>query len=390
MSRSRRIFGIALAAVIVLVLAAGTLAKIRNNARANDTTNTAGGDRPDVSAMETFAADVPIPVEGTPVVVDTLVISVSAAGNAAAMREWKVTNQVGGRVQSVSVRDADRVARGRVLVRLDSIDHAFEVRQRRADLAAKEAAYRVETLFDERITDPEVRAERERAARIKSGLDQAEVSLQQAELNLQRVTIRAPFAGVVADVKAVPGAYIQPNADLMTVQELDPIKVEVNVLESEVGFLQAGSRASVRFSAYPGEDFLGRIMTINPVVDRDTRTARVTVHVPNPNGRILPGMYARVSLEARKFPNRILVPRAAVLERDQRRTLVFVVEDERAKWRYVVTGLGNEHFVELLPDDEYPPPRAGEVVLVSGHHTLTHDARITLVDNVRQAGGRPQ
>lgn len=391
MTPTRRFFGVALALLVVFVLAAATLVKIRNNNRdADSTAPSANGDRPDVSASDAFASDVPIPVRGAEVIRDTLVISVSAAGNAAALRETKVTAQVAGRVQAVTVRDASRVGRGQVLVRLDSLDHAFELRRAQADLAAREATFREQTLGDDRITDPALRREREQAARIRSGLEQAELAVEQAKLNLQRITITAPFGGSTADVRVVPGAWVTAGTELLSIQEIDPIKVEVNVLESEIGFLQPNARASVTFSAFPGETFSGRIVTINPVVDRDTRTARVTVHVPNPNRRILPGMYARVSLEARKFPNRLLVPRAAVLERDQRRTLVFVVEDGRAKWRYVTLGMGNETQVELIDDPEYPPPKPGDVVLVDGHHTLTHDAKIQVVENVRQAGGRPQ
>jgi multidrug efflux pump subunit AcrA (membrane-fusion protein) len=157
--------------------------------------------------------------------------------------------------------------------------------------------------------------------------------------------------------------------------------------------LAAGRRATVSFAAFPGETVSGRIETINPMVDRDTRTAKVTVSIPNPNGRILPGMYARVALEARKFPDRILVPRAAVLERD-RRTMLFVFEGEGstglAKWRYVTTGLSNDSLVEIVPNAETEMVQPGEIVLVDGHYTLIHDARVRLVDNVRAAGGRPQ
>ena len=133
--------------------------------------------------------------------------------------------------------------------------------------------------------------------------------------------------------------------------------------------------------------------TINPQVDRDTRTAKVTVTVPNRQGRILPGMYARVSLEARKFPDRILVPRAAVLERD-RRTMLFAFEGDGntglAKWRYVTTGMANDSLIEIVrhPDTEMVQP--GERVLVDGHYTLIHDARVRLVASVRESGGRPQ
>jgi multidrug efflux pump subunit AcrA (membrane-fusion protein) len=147
------------------------------------------------------------------------------------------------------------------------------------------------------------------------------------------------------------------------------------------------------FAAFPGEQFVGRVETINPQVDRDTRTAKVTVSVPNPGGRILPGMYARVSLEARKFPDRILVPRAAVLERD-RRTMLFVFDGAGgtglAKWRYVTTGLANDSLIEVIrhPDTEMVEP--GERVLVNGHYTLIHDARVRIVPSVRESGGRPQ
>jgi len=102
---------------------------------------------------------------------------------------------------------------------------------------------------------------------------------------------------------------------------------------------------------------------------------------------------ARVSLEARTFANRILVPRTAILERD-RRTMLFVYEGDQtsglAKWRYVTTGLQNDSLVEIVENPETEMVRPGEMVLTDGHYTLIHDARVRLVQNVREAGGRPQ
>ncbi len=191
----------------------------------------------------------------------------------------------------------------------------------------------------------------------------------------------------------VEGQHVRPGDELLTVVDLDPIKVEVQVLESEVGLLAEGRGATIAFAAFPGESFSGRIATINPVVERDTRTARVTVTIPNPRGRILPGMYARVSLEARKFADRVMVPRAALLERD-RRTMLFVFEGENdvgfAKWRYVTPGMMNDSLVEILPNPETDMVEPGEWVLTDGHYTLIHDARVRLVESVRAEGGRPQ
>ncbi len=212
------------------------------------------------------------------------------------------------------------------------------------------------------------------------GLAQADVALREAEINLERTSVRAPFPGRVANLNVVEGQQASPGTDLMTVVDLNPIKVEVQVLEAEIGYLTEGRRATVTFAAFPGETFSGRISTINPVVDPESRTARVTVLLSNPRGRIKPGMYARVSLEANFFPDRILVPRSAILEKD-RRTMLFVFEDGRAKWRYVTTGMENDTQVEILANEETSMVEPGEIVLVDNHFYIIHDAPVTLVES---------
>ncbi|MBR9988960.1 MAG: efflux RND transporter periplasmic adaptor subunit, partial [Gemmatimonadetes bacterium] len=210
-----------------------------------------------------------------------------------------------------------------------------------------------------------------------------------------RTRIVAPFPGRVANLKVVPGQYVNVGDELLTVQAMDPIRVDAKVLEGNIGYLSVGRTATVTFAAFPGEVFEGRIQTINPVVDPEFRNARVSISVRNPNGRILPGMFARASLSAERFPDRILVPKEAVLERDNRRTLVFLFKGEgdrgRAEWRYVTPGRSNDTHVELVEDGENEMLKAGDIVLVSGHYTLSHDIPVRLVDNVARAeGARPR
>ncbi len=382
---------LAAAAVCVLVLAACSVFKGSSKGE-GDSTKTSDS-TPNSSASETFSTDIAIPVEAAPVVRDTLIISVSAAAQAAAEREAKLLAQVAGRIVAVHVRENDPVGGGRLLIEIDTTEYAMSLAKAQADLARAQASYNDMVLFDDQITDEAVRAERQRGARARSGLATAEVSVKEAEFNLKRTQVAAPFAGRVASLRVVPGQTVRVGDELASVVDLDPIRVEVQVLESEVGLLDAGRRAVASFAAFPGEEFTGRIATINPMVDKDTRTAKVTVNIPNPGGRILPGMYAKVSLEARKFPDRILVPRAAVLERD-RRTMLFVFEGEGstglAKWRYVTTGLANDSMVEIVPNPQTEMVEPGERVLVDGHYTLIHDAHVRIVPNVREAGGRPQ
>jgi membrane fusion protein, multidrug efflux system len=383
----------ALAAVAVCCMALAACSVFKGLSKGKGDSTRTSDSTPDVSASETFSTDIAIPVEAAPVVRDTLVISVAAAAQAAAEREAKLLAQVAGRIVAVHVRENDPVAGDRLLIEIDTTEYALDLARAQANLAQAQAAFRDLTLFDDQITDQAVRTERQRVARAKSGLAQAEVSVRESEFNLARTGVRAPFPGRVASLKVVPGQTVRVGDELASVVDLDPIRLEVQVLESEVGLLDAGRRAVASFAAFPGEEFTGRIATINPIVDQDTRTAKVTVNIPNPGGRILPGMYARVALEARKFPDRILVPRAAVLERD-RRTMLFVFEGEGttglAKWRYVTTGLANDSLVEIIPNPETEMVKPGELVLVDGHYTLIHDARVRIVPNVREAGGRPQ
>jgi RND family efflux transporter MFP subunit len=341
-----------------------------------------------------FSADIPQPVTGAAVVRDTLWISVNAAGRAEAVRRATVQAQVAGVIQSLPVRENSGVESAQTLLQIDSTEYALAVAKAESDLRRARADYQQMVLFDDRIQDAQVKAQRETIARSRSGLDQAEVALRQARLQLERTRVAAPFDGRVADLRVVAGQHVNAGAELMTIVDLDPIKVEVNVLEAEIGLLGEGRRASVRFAGFPGETFEGRIETVNPVVDPEQRTGRVTVLLSNPGGRIKPGMYAEVSLAATSFADRLLVPRAAILERGEgrRRTMLFVYQEQggsgRAQWRYVTTGRENDELVEIVPSEE-GTVAPGEIVLVDGHHYLAHDTPVRLVDNVEAAGGRP-
>jgi membrane fusion protein, multidrug efflux system len=295
-------------------------------------------------------------------------------------------------VVRIAVRDNSAVRQGDPLIQIDPAEYRLAVSEAEASLREAQARFEEMTLFDDRIPDAATREQRERIARSRSGLDAAEIALERARHQLARTVVRAPFAGRVATVSVVEGQYVRQGDELLTVVDLDPIRLEVQVLESEIGFLSEGSNARVAFAAFPDRPVTGRIATINPVVERGSRTATVTVSVPNPDGRILPGMYARVALDARRFPDRVLVPRSAILERD-RRTMLFVYDGDeregRAKWRYVTTGLSNDSVVEILEDAETDAVRPGEVVLTGGHYTLVHDARVRVVEDAGAEGGRP-
>ena len=398
MSHSRRTLSLVTVLLVFAIVGVGVAWRLvsSEDAEAGAAVEPTDIDLPEGAAPAQFSASVAQPVGGATVVRDTLWIRVRAAGQAEAFRRATLAAQVDGVVRELPIRENQRVAATGPLVQLDTVEHALDVAQARADLTAAQTEYRQRVLFDDEIDDPAVRAERERIARSTSGLDQAEVRMRQVELQLARTRVTAPFAGRVADLRVVEGQYVTAGTELLTMVDLDPVKVEVQVLEAQLGLLSEGRRAEVSFAAFPGELFVGAIETINPVVDPETRTGRVTVLLSNADGRIKPGMYAEVLLDAEALPDRIMVPRGAILERGEgrRRTMLFVYEEGPrgglAKWRYVNPGRENDTHVEILAEGlEQGMVEPGEIVLVDGHHYLAHDTPIRLVEDVVTEGGRP-
>jgi len=358
-----------------------------------------GIELPDTEGVEVESAQLfagAQPVSGVSVVRDTLWIPVVASGQAEANRRSAVATRTGGVVERVYVQENDLVEQGDLLIQLDTSEVAMNLAEARSNLLTAQVEFdeRMLVTGGDRLLDEEAWAERERIVRATSGLNQAEVNLERARLEMEWTRVRAPFSGRVADLETVEGAYVASGAEVLTLVELDPIRIEVNALESQVAYLQPGHRASVRLAAFPGEEFTARVQSVNPIVDTETRSARVTLVMSNPRHRIRPGMYARVSVDAQAYPDRILVPREAVVERD-RREVVFMasrLDDEgnaHAEWRYVTTGFRNDTHVEILPHEDTSLLEPGEIVLVEGHHYLAHDTRVRLAEIVAREGGRP-
>jgi RND family efflux transporter MFP subunit len=394
--------GTAIVLVVIVTLAAFGVYKRVSKAKAatqETASDSSKASLPDVaSATGQFDASAPIPVEGTPILHGDLVMTVNAAGQAASRRPTILRSQVGGQVRSVSVRENSGAGAGQVLITIDPTEYELALAEAKAALRNANATFRDLTIGDDdKIKDQQLLKERREAARDRARVESAEVAVMKAQMNLDRTKVKAPFSGRIANLKVVPGQFVSAGEELLTVQEMDPIRVEVQVLEGQIGNITPGARGDVTFSAFPGETFGGQIETMNPIIDQQTRTSRVTVIVPNRQGRILPGMYARVRLAAKRLPNRTYVPKEAIVERDEHKKLVFVFKPDsagsetgRAQWCYVIEGQRSDEFTELMPDPEHDCIRRGETVLTVGHNSLTHDAKVKLMPNSKLAGGRPQ
>ncbi len=312
-----------------------------------------------------------------------------ASGHLVPWKRADLHAEAGGPVIERAVQEGDRVEQGALLAHLENREERIALEEARAQLLKARAEYRAKyagasTGGDSSGIDAPVppandssSATRRATQAAASGLTAAEQAVERAKLNLERTRITAPFAGRVANLTVEEGQYVGRGEKVATVLQDRRMKMEADVLESDVVRLEKGATARVHVPALgPETDSTawveGTVWAVNPQVDPESGTGRVTVSIPNPEGRLVSGLYAEARLETKRLRDRLVVPEDAILVR-QGRDLAFVVEDGRAQWSYVELGARSGDFVEIT--DGVAP---GDTIAVGGHFALAHDAPVTI------------
>jgi HlyD family secretion protein len=307
---------------------------------------------------------------------------------------WKTATlhaEASGQVTERAVQEGGRVSEGTLLARLENREEQIALKEARAELLKARAEYQAKYAGDSAVplasadtTSATALDERRATQAAVSGLTAARQAVERARLNLQRTRITAPFSGRIADLNVEQGQYVSRGAEVCTLLRDDRMKVDVDVLERDLVHVRDGATAQVHVPALgPADDstalFEGRVWAVNPQVKQQSGTGRVTVSIPNPEGRLVSGLYAKVRLETERLSDRLVVPDEAVLVR-QGRDLVFVIEDGHAQWSYVELGARSGDYVEITKGAQ-----PGDSIAVDGHFALAHDAPVQIGD-VRPLG----
>jgi len=342
----------------------------------------------------------------------------------------KVGPRASGRVAAALVDEGDAVRPGEVLFRLEREEAEIALRQATAALAASRAALALAergarpgeiTQGEERVAqagaelelaeselrrtrglveagalspraldEAEARAKAARAqagiaaeglAMLRQGAREEELELARARVGeaeagvaaareaLARTEIASPLAGVVLARLSSPGEVVtmMPPTVMAVVADLSAVKVAVAAPETRLAELRPGLEAAVAADGVPGRTFAGRVALVPPLVDAASRTAAVEVRVPNPDGLLRAGMFARVSVVTARREAALLVPAAALVD-----GTVTVAEGAVARRRSVRTGIRTGAAVEILEG-----LAAGELVVVSGAYGLADGAAIS-------------
>ena len=353
-------------------------------------------DHSQTEAVKPAPADTRKPVAIMEVNKGPLVREVVSYGYVSATRTAEITAQVSARINRLLIQEGDWVEQGDTVVELEDDLLRIAQQQAREELDKALTKYANIAFFtsdgDNReqmfnrlgvdstnANDAEAfrlifSKSRKELAADQVGLDEARLKLKRAKIELEHAIIGAPFAGYVSEVVVDRSDFVNKGDVVARVVSLDRLRLEMDVLETEIRHIRLGARAEIELAALPMKAVSGRVVSVNPTIDTEHRTCRVLIEIENPDRAVRPGMFADVRVEAARYKDRLLVPRESLLTRDDRK-VVFVYEGGRAKWRYVETGEETDDMVEVREG-----LAARDTLITAGHFNLTHNAQVIVVN----------
>jgi membrane fusion protein (multidrug efflux system) len=218
-----------------------------------------------------------------------------------------VTSQVAGIVTEVYAASGSDIEQGAPLVQLDVAVEEADLASAKAVLAEAEVAFKRQVdLIEKRVTS-EANLDTARSKR-----DTAQAAVAKIEAVIAQKTIKAPVTGRLGIRKVERGQYVSPGMTLITLQALDPIRADFPMPEQAIGKLRVGQQIEIAVDAYPSSLFEGTIESLDARVAQDTRTLLVRGSLPNPQRKLLPGMFANITVLVGDARPVVTVPRTAV------------------------------------------------------------------------------
>jgi len=296
-----------------------------------------------------------LPVETVTVQPQPLEGGLQTVGSLRADESVVVRPEVGGRIERIHFEEGGHVEAGQPLFSLDASLARASLNEAEANLEnSRRANERASELAGEQLI---ARADYDQT-RAAFAVDQARVA--SARTSLSKMTLRAPFSGQIGLREVSVGDFVSIGEDLVTLVRMDPIEVDFSVPEGALPQVRSGQKISVTVDAFPGETFGGKVVAIAPVVDINSRSVQLRAQIANPDFKLRPGQFAKLTLDTREGGEAILVPEQALMQEGETR-FVFTVVDGKAKKTVVTTGRrvpGKVQVIEGL--------QAGDVVITAG------------------------
>jgi membrane fusion protein (multidrug efflux system) len=292
-----------------------------------------------------------------------------------------ITSEITGMVDKILFKSGDVVTAGQVLVQLNAETDLAQLHAKEAEAELAKTVYERDKkqfamhAVSQAVLDAD-------AADLKSKL--ALVAEKRAEL--AKKTILAPFSGKLGISTISRGQFIDPGEKIVTLQSLDPLYADFHLPQQNFPVLSPDQVVRIGMDAYPGRAFNGRISSVNPLVDRETRNIQVEAAIDNHDHLLLPGMFASVVVQAGKSMQFLTVPKTSVTYNPYGETIYVIQESGKgtdgrpmlvARQVFVTTGASRGDQVAILKGI-----KEGDNVVTSGQMKLKNDSPVVINNKI--------
>jgi len=317
----------------------------------------------------------PMPVEVSPVLVQTVLDRFEGVGTIEAIEAITVVGEIDASIKALPFREGGFIRRGGLIAQLDDAQLAAERARAQALRAQSKSSYdRVKSIVEEGAGAPQDLDDAAAALKV------AEANLALAEARFGKTRIVAPFEGIIGARRVSVGTFLRSGQAITELANIDEIRVTFSVPERFIGRLTQGATVAVSTTAFVGDELKGKIIVIEPIIDQTTRSARVVAHVQNVGRRFRPGMSANVSAVLSERPNALTVPSEAVFGSGNQ-SFVFIVKPDSTVTRIALT-LGTR-MADVVEVTEGLQP--GMTVVRAGHQKLFEGGKVMPVSSRGEA-----
>ena len=315
-----------------------------------------------------------IVVEAVKVSLVKLPQSLTAVGSLRSDETVILRPEIVGRVSQILFKEGERVQKGAVLIKLDASVQQADADRAKANLVLSKSKYdRAADLRNQGFISGQAKDEAENMLRVA----QADYELVQARL--AKTVIAAPFSGTVGLRQVSVGDYVKEGQDIVNLESLDPLKVDFRVPEIYLSQVKDGQTLQITLDALPDRVYDGRVYAINPLIDANGRSIVVRAQVPNKDGRLRPGMFARVRLFTSQSKDALVIPEESLFPVGEDK-YVYKVVDNKATRQKVEIGQRREGRVEIVNG-----LAVEDVVVTAGALKLREGAAVSIANSAPQA-----
>jgi membrane fusion protein (multidrug efflux system) len=295
-----------------------------------------------------------LPIEAFIITLGPLTDNIEVSGSAIPEEEVQITTEIAGKVEAILFEEGKRVEKGTVLLRLND----DELKAQREKLVvqkrlSEKIAGRLKALYEKEgvsLQEYEVAV---------AEVDRYDADIKLLDVQLEKMQIKAPFSGVLGLRTISEGSYVSPGTPIVSLVRIDPIHIQFSIPEKYSDNLREGSRISFQVAGREG-DFPATVVARNPKIDPNTRTVAFEAKSPNPKGHVLPGAFALVKVQLRRFDEAIMVPTEAVVPELGGKKL-YLYRNGIAEAVAVETGIRQDRAIQIT--DGLQP---GDTVITSG------------------------